>query len=121
MLTSHGWLMIYHGVSQAPGSTAEERRLEYSAGIFILSQSHPSFIRYRSREPILTPEVPAERQGMVADVVFPTGIDRRSDLGQPNRFDVYYGMADSRIGVARLEVPEQLPAGARADSADAKA
>jgi predicted GH43/DUF377 family glycosyl hydrolase len=121
MLTSHGWLVIYHGVCQAPGSTAEERRLEYSAGIFILSQSHPSFIRYRSREPILTPEVPAERQGMVADVVFPTGIDRRSDLGQPNRFDVYYGMADSRIGVARLEVPEQLPAGARADSADAKA
>jgi len=28
---------------------------------------------------------------------------------------VYYGMADNRIGVARLEVPEQLPLGAPAD------
>ena len=33
----------------------------------------------------------------------------RDDLGQPNRFDVYYGMADSRIGVARVQVPERLP------------
>jgi len=41
--------------------------------------------------------------------VFPTGIDRRDDLGSPDRFDVYYGMADDRIGVARLDVPEQLP------------
>jgi predicted GH43/DUF377 family glycosyl hydrolase len=41
--------------------------------------------------------------------VFPTGIDRRDDLGQPDRFDVYYGMADRRIGVARLDLPEILP------------
>jgi predicted GH43/DUF377 family glycosyl hydrolase len=38
--------------------------------------------------------------------VFPTGIDRRDDLGLPNRYDVYYGMADSRIGVARLDLPD---------------
>jgi predicted GH43/DUF377 family glycosyl hydrolase len=31
------------------------------------------------------------------------------DLDPPDRFDVYYGMADSRIGVARLELPECLP------------
>jgi predicted GH43/DUF377 family glycosyl hydrolase len=43
------------------------------------------------------------------NVVFPTGIDRRDDLGPPERFDVYYGMADDRIGVARLEVPDLLP------------
>ena len=40
--------------------------------------------------------------------MFPTGIDRRDDLGSPDRFDVYYGMADNRIGVARLDVPERL-------------
>ena len=39
-----------------------------------------------------------------------TGIDRRDDLDQPNRFDVYYGMADSRIGVAQLDLPDVLPA-----------
>jgi hypothetical protein len=32
-------------------------------------------------------------------------------LDLPNRFDVYYGMADDRIGVARMEVPETLPGG----------
>ena len=55
------------------------------------------------------PLLPKERHGIVPNVVFPTGIDRRDDLGQPDRFDIYYGMADSRIGVARLDVPEDLP------------
>jgi predicted GH43/DUF377 family glycosyl hydrolase len=58
---------------------------------------------------VLTADLPQERQGIVANVVFPTGIDRRDDLGLPDRFDVYYGMADDRIGVARLDVPEILP------------
>jgi predicted GH43/DUF377 family glycosyl hydrolase len=48
-------------------------------------------------------------------VVFPTGIDRRDDLGNSDRFDVYYGMADDRIGVARLDVPATLPRYAAAD------
>jgi hypothetical protein len=50
-----------------------------------------------------------ERQGTIADVVFPTGIDRRDDIGAPDRFDVYYGMADNRIGIARLDLPDFLP------------
>jgi predicted GH43/DUF377 family glycosyl hydrolase len=66
-------------------------------------------------KPVLTPELPQERNGTIANVVFPTGIDRRDDLGTPDRFDVYYGMADNRIGVARLNVPENLPPGAAAD------
>jgi magnesium-transporting ATPase (P-type) len=48
------------------------------------------------------PELPQERDGTVANVVFPTGIDRRDYLSMPNRFDVYYGMADNRIGVRAL-------------------
>jgi predicted GH43/DUF377 family glycosyl hydrolase len=55
--------------------------------------------------------LPEECSGTVANVVFPTGIDRRDDLGTPDRFDVYYGMADNRIGVARLDLPGALPAG----------
>jgi hypothetical protein len=67
--------------------------------------------RERGRGPRrwLVPAPPEERSGKVANVVFPTGIDRRDDLGPPDRFDVYYGMADDRTGVARLEVPEHLP------------
>jgi predicted GH43/DUF377 family glycosyl hydrolase len=90
----------------------------YSAGVLILSEDHPRTIRYRSPKPVLTPTLPQERLGTVADVVFPTGIDRRNDLGEADRFDVYYGMADNRIGVARLDVPERLPRRAGADPTD---
>ena len=74
----------------------------------ICPEASKAAIRYRSPEPVLTPELLEERQGIVANVVFPTAIDRRDDLGTPDRFDVYYGMADSRIGVAKLVVPERL-------------
>ncbi|MGP8207309.1 MAG: hypothetical protein ACLQVK_14850 [Acidimicrobiales bacterium] len=77
--------------------------------MMVLSREHPRVLVYRSAEPVLVPELPAERSGTVANVVFPTGIDRRDDLGPPERFNVYYGMADDRIGAARLEVPDHLP------------
>ena len=110
----HGWLLVYHGVHELEGSTPQKRRLCYSAGVMILDEYHPHRILYRSPFPVLEPEDPNELIGMVDGVVFPTGIDRRDDIGQPDRFDVYYGMADDRIGVARLMVPETLPKSAAA-------
>ena len=115
ILTRHGWLVIYHGVCDLAESNSDGPKLCYSAGVLVLDRGHPRVIRYRSPVPVLTPDLPQERRGTVANVVFPTGIDRRDDLGTPDRFDVYYGMADSRIGVARLDVPERLPPGALAD------
>jgi len=109
ILCRHGWLVVYHGVGGTAKPTTEGRNLRYSAGVMVLSEQQPRVIRYRSRQPVLTADLPQERQGIVANVVFPTGIDRRDDLGMPDRFDVYYGMADDRIGVARLDVPEILP------------
>lgn len=100
-----------------PSRVAE---LCYSAGVMVLSKQHPQVIRYRCTEPVLTPALPQERHGIIANAVFPTGIDRRDDLGSPNRFDVYYGMADYRIGVARLDVPNFLPSEGVADPAEAK-
>ena len=99
--------------------TGPARKLRYSAGLLVLSERHPSVIRYRSPEPVLTPELTEEREGSVANVVFPTAIDRRDDLGLPSRFDVYYGMADSRIGVARLDYPEHLPSEAEIELREA--
>ena len=109
VLTPHGWLIVYHGVSDRAEPTGDERQLCYSAGVMILSKEHPGEIRYRSADPVLTPTLPQERGGTVSYVVFPTGIDRRDDLGTPERYDVYYGMADSKIGVARLDLPAKLP------------
>ena len=116
ILTRHGWLVVYHGVDESGEPTTVGRRLRYSAGLMMLSEKNPRVICYRSPEPVLTPDLPQERRGAVSNVVFPTGIDRRDDLGTSDRFDVYYGMADDRIGVARLDLPEDLPTGARADS-----
>ena len=118
ILTRHGWMIIYHGVSgmAEPGVTGDE--FCYSAGVMILSKEDPRVIRYRSTKSVLTPKLPQEHRGIVANVVFPTGIDRRDDIGLPDRFDVYYGMADDRIGVARLHVPERLPQGAHVASRD---
>jgi predicted GH43/DUF377 family glycosyl hydrolase len=120
MLTKHGWLIVYHGVCEAAGTGSDGHHLCYSAGVMVLSKQHPRVVLYRSVEPVLTPVLPQERDGIVANVVFPTGIDRRDDLGTPDRFDIYYGMADNRIGVARLDLPDHLPAGADADSPAAK-
>jgi predicted GH43/DUF377 family glycosyl hydrolase len=120
ILTKHGWLIIYHGVHEIVDPSKEGHPLCYSAGIMVLSKDHPQQIRYRSEEPVLTPVLPQERQGTIANVVFPTGIDRRDDLGLPDRLDVYYGMADKRIGVARLDLPDILPAGGVADAPEAK-
>jgi len=100
VLTRHGWLLIYHGVREDGLG-----KLIYSAGLMLLAERDPRCVLYRSPEPILAPLLLLERFGTVENVVFPTGIDRRDDLGTPDRFDVYYGMADSRIGVARLDLP----------------
>lgn len=105
ILTQDGWLVIYHGVAETRGGDGKVSGLRYSAGVLALDRRDPRLIRYRSPTPILEPELQQEREGAVSEVVFPTGADRRSDLGLSSRVDIYYGMADSRIGAACLDVP----------------
>jgi predicted GH43/DUF377 family glycosyl hydrolase len=119
ILTRHGWLIVYHGVEQLAEPDVGGSHLRYAAGVMVLAKEHPREIRYRSPQPVLSPELPEEHRGLLADIVFPTGIDRRDDLGAPDRFDVYYGMDDNRIAVARLDVPELLPPGGLGESQDA--
>jgi predicted GH43/DUF377 family glycosyl hydrolase len=109
VMTQHGWMIIYHGVHATEGEGDEKQRLVYSAGIMILNKDKPTDILYRSPKPVMSPDLPEEHVGLIANVVFPTGIDHRTDIGMPNRFDIYYGMADDRIGVARLDIPDELP------------
>jgi beta-1,2-mannobiose phosphorylase / 1,2-beta-oligomannan phosphorylase len=104
--TPLGWLLVYHGVSgRLTRWPSEHEAVTYYAGALILDEHDPLRVRYRSSAPILSPELPEEIEGIISDVVFPTGIDDRGD----GRFDVYYGMADFRVGVARLSVPTKLP------------
>ncbi|HEY5509661.1 MAG TPA: hypothetical protein VIK10_01405, partial [Prolixibacteraceae bacterium] len=50
ILTKHGWLIIYHGVSDL-AKEKEKHQLCYSAGVMILSEKHPRMIHYRSVKP----------------------------------------------------------------------
>jgi len=120
IMTRHGWLIFYHGVREVKESASGIRHFGYSAGVMVLSKEHPRVILYRSEEPVLSPRLQQELLGTVDNVVFPTGIDRRDDLGTPERFDIYYGMADRRIGVARLDLPERLPPDHLIDDRDRK-
>ena len=100
--TPHGWLMVYHGVSGRLHRTHDHQaEVRYSAGIMILANDDPLRMLYRSEDPILEPERETERLGVVGNVVFPTALDAR----RKGLIDIYYGMADARIGVACLEVP----------------
>jgi predicted GH43/DUF377 family glycosyl hydrolase len=96
-----GWMAVFHGVD-AEARANGTFEIRYSAGLVIHDAERPDIVRYRSPEPILVPELPQERRGVVNDVVFPTGIDALA--GEPRTYDVYYGMADRYVGRARLNL-----------------
>jgi predicted GH43/DUF377 family glycosyl hydrolase len=97
-----GWLLVHHGVkgssTKARWGNEPQGSVCYAAGAMILDAVDPSKVLARTREPILTPETEAETSGTVPNVVFPTAIEAVDGV----RY-VFYGMADSRIGVARLD------------------
>jgi predicted GH43/DUF377 family glycosyl hydrolase len=92
--TDIGWLHFYHGV---------DKSLTYSLGILLHDLERPEEILYRSKEPILTPELPWEKQGYINNVVFTCGA-----VEKDNKYLVYYGAADKSIGVAAIEKEELL-------------
>ncbi|MDE2571330.1 MAG: glycosidase [bacterium] len=106
---AEGWLSLYHGVDAVERNGCYE--LRYAAGVLVHDIERPDRILYRSPEPVLVPETALERAGIVANVVFPTALDLRCDLGE-RIYDVYYGMADARIGHARLTLGEEAVASA---------
>jgi beta-1,2-mannobiose phosphorylase / 1,2-beta-oligomannan phosphorylase len=104
--TPLGWLLIYHAVRHRPPRyPGEPKPLDYSAAMLVLDTRDPRRVVYRSPDPILAPEMPDEVEGPGPSAVFPTGVDDRGH----GRLDVYYGMADTRIGAACLQIPTQLP------------
>jgi len=112
---AEGWMSLYHAVDVVDGDSSKPQ-LKYSAGIVIHDAQRPDKILYRSPKPVLTPESDSELRGIVDNVVFPTGIDPRPDLG-PRTFDFYYGMADWSIGAARLTLGEREGSREPAESA----
>ena len=90
------FLIVYHGVSHNDGG------LKYSAGAMTLDPGCVHLVRERTESPFLQPEVPNELNGTVPHVVFPTGVDPVP--GTDDSFDIYYGMADTKVGCCRIKV-----------------
>lgn len=90
-----GWLEVYHGVTEATTT--------YSLGALLLDADDPGKVIARSREPILSPETPYEREGFFGGVVFTCGLLAEGDLVR-----IYYGAADGVMAVADLSLKEIL-------------
>ena len=97
--TEHGWLAVYHGVRQTVAGGL------YRAGLALLDLEAPWNVLRRSDEWVLGPGADYEVSGDVPNVVFPCGMvhDKHSD-----KLSLYYGAADTRIGLATARCSEVL-------------
>lgn len=91
--TPYGWVLLYHGVHNDI----------YSLGLALLDLHEPTRVLARTEQPLLSPEKPYEKKGLVDNVVFSCGSVIKDDT-----LFVYYGAADSSIGVATIEYQKVL-------------
>jgi len=93
--TDKGWLIVYHGCRESMNGTS------YHAGCMLLDLKNPSNIVGKMRDSIMDPRELYERVGNVGNVVFPTAALVH---GEPDELKIYYGAADTAIGLARAKV-----------------
>jgi predicted GH43/DUF377 family glycosyl hydrolase len=93
--TDRGWLIIYHGVRQTASGNL------YRLGLALLDLRTPERCLLRSDTWIFGPEEVYERQGDVANVVFPCGYTLAPD---GDTLNLYYGAADTCVAMARASV-----------------
>ena len=99
LLTSQGWLILYHGVRQTAAGSI------YRTGLALLDTEHPERVLARSNEWMFGPETTYERTGDVDQVVFPCGwvLDDDGDT-----LRIYYGAADTSVCVATASLASLL-------------
>ena len=95
--TSEGWLLIYHGVANTCNGFV------YSIGGAILDIDEPSKVIHRCSTYLLTPEEWYEERGFVPNVAFPCATLQDAETG---RMAIYYGCADSYVGLAFTQVAD---------------
>jgi beta-1,4-mannooligosaccharide/beta-1,4-mannosyl-N-acetylglucosamine phosphorylase len=115
--TRRGWLHVYHGVATHFGSANI-----YQAGVVLLGLDDPSRVLGRSRGNVLEPREPYELMGQVPNVVFPSGmvveeLDPEGYALPSSPVKVYYGAADTVVGLAVTTVGELLDAASEAEIA----
>jgi len=98
--TKLGWLSVYHGVEKVGGGPAGR----YCAGAILTALDNPTRIIGQSSEPFFEPTESFEKNGFVSNVVFPTGIVQ--DHLNPDKVLIYYGCADTSVGVVTFALPD---------------
>jgi predicted GH43/DUF377 family glycosyl hydrolase len=97
--TPEGWLVVYHGVRQTVAGAL------YRAGLALLDLEEPARVLHRSDEWVLSPSEPYELMGDVPNVVFPCGLVHDADT---DVLRLYYGAADTCVGLATASLPAVL-------------
>ncbi len=90
--TPEGWLLLYHGA---------DRDHVYHAGLALLDLDNPQRVIARTLNPVMSPELPFEREGDVPNVVFPQGA-----VVMGGTLHVYYGAADKVVGHAHAPLAD---------------
>jgi predicted GH43/DUF377 family glycosyl hydrolase len=108
--THAGWLHVYHGVATHFAAASI-----YQAGVVLLDLDDPRRVVARCRNNILEPRELYELTGQVPNVVFPSGmIVEQLDadgFAQPGSLvRLYYGAADTVVGLATTTIAELLAA-----------
>lgn len=106
--TREGWLLLYHGVATHFASVNL-----YQAGALLLDLEDPSRVVARTRYNILEPREFFETTGQVPNVVFPSGwivrdLDADGFARRESPVLVYYGAADTCVGLATTSIGELL-------------
>ena len=106
--TRKGWLHIYHGVAGHFGSSNI-----YQGGVMLLDLNDPTKVISRSWCNILEPREIYELAGQVPNVVFPSGMivmeyDAEGFALPDSEVYVYYGAADTCVGLAVTTIEELL-------------
>lgn len=106
--TREGWLHIYHGVAMHFASSNI-----YQAGVALHDLIDPSIVLYRGKYNILEPRELYELIGQVPNVVFPSGMiveeyDEEGFALLNSKVMVYYGAADTVVGLAISSVKELI-------------
>lgn len=96
LLTDHGILLFYNGKNAAQNGDPNYPAGSYSAGQALFSRRYPEQLLDRLPTPFLTPERDYEKSGQYPQgTVFIQGL-----VPHQGQWFLYYGCADSRIGVA---------------------
>ncbi|MEI6280586.1 MAG: hypothetical protein WCP17_01120 [bacterium] len=89
--TKYGWVLLYHGISRSHNT--------YRVGAVLLDLKDPAIVLARTADPIFEPEEKYEKEGIINNVVFPCGMVEKDGL-----LYIYYGGADTVVGVATIKL-----------------